>query len=55
VQSETKVRKLFAELKDAYAQAVSPAPKEHKSAHVIALGRMIRDEIDMLEWVLGEK
>ena len=55
MRTEQEIRKYLAELQAAYAQAERPTARERKPLHTIALGRMIKDKIDLLLWVLGDR
>ena len=55
MRTEQEIRAYLKELQAAYAQAELPTARERKPLHTIALGRMIKDKIDLLQWVLGER
>jgi hypothetical protein len=54
MRSEQEIKQRLAELSATYAQTERIITRGRKPTHAIALGRMIRDKIDLLQWVLGE-
>jgi len=55
VRTEQEIRAYLKELQGVYDKAASPAEAGRKPAHMVALARVIRDKIDVLNWVMGEE
>jgi len=49
MRSEQEIRRRLAELRVAYAQTESPVSEGYKLTHVMAIGRMLRDKIELLQ------